>query len=181
MHICSNISLDTGEIPKEWLLANICHLFKKWDKALVCNYPPVSLTCVPSKLLEHIVCSNIMAHLVEYQLLSDRQLALRKRHSCVAQLTTVINDCVKILDKGGFVDTFILEFEKAFDTPPHELLKSKLYGYGIGGETLRWIDSFLWYRTQLAVANGEISEWTAVLSGVPQGTVLGPLLFSVHK
>ena len=65
-------SMDTGEIPKEWSLANICPLFKKSDRSLACNYHPVSLTCVPCKLLEHIVCSNIMAHLDEYKLLSDR-------------------------------------------------------------------------------------------------------------
>ena len=84
------------------------------------NYPdpdPVSLTCVPCKLLEHIVCSNTMAHLDEYKLLSDRQHAFRKRHSCETHLTTVINDWVKILDNGGQVDTFILDFEKAFHTP----------------------------------------------------------------
>ena len=118
-------SLDTGKIPKERLLANICPLFKKGDKALACNYHPVSLTCVLCKLLEQIVCSNIMAHLDEYQLLSDRQHAFRKRHGCETQLITVINDWVKSVDKGGQVDTFILDFEKAFDTPPHELLKSK--------------------------------------------------------
>ena len=101
-----------------------------------------ALTCVPYKLLEHIECSNTMANLDEYQLLSNRQHAFRKRHSCETQLTTVINDWVKhlttvindwvkIFDKGGQVDTFILDFEKAFDTLPHELLKSKLFGYGI--------------------------------------------------
>ena len=106
---------------------------------MACNYRPVSLTCVPCKLLEHIVCSNIMAHLDEHKLLSDRQHAFRKRHSCETQLITVINDWAKILDIGGHVDTFILDFEKAFDRPPHELLKCKLYGYGIGGKTLKWI------------------------------------------
>ena len=70
--------------------------------------------------------------------------------------------------------------EKAFDTPPHELLKSKLFGYGFGGETFRWIDSFLCYRIQRVVVNGETSEWAPVLSGVPQGTVLGPLFFSLY-
>ena len=142
----SQKSLDMGEIPKEWSLANICPLYKKGDRTLACNYRPVSLTCVPCKLLEHIVCSNIMAHLDEYKLLSDRQHAFRKRHSCETQLTTVINDWAKILDNGGQVDTFILDFEKVFDTPPHELLKSKLFGCGIGGKTLKWIDSFLCYR-----------------------------------
>ena len=111
--------------------------------SLTCNYRLVSLTCVPCKLLEHIVCSNIMAHLDEYKLLSDRQHAFRKGHSCETLLTTIINDWAKILDNRGQVDTFILDFEKAFDTPPHELLKSKLFSYGIGGKTLKWIDSFL--------------------------------------
>ena len=68
-------SIDTGEIPKDWSLANICQLFKKGERSLACNYHPISLTCVPCKLLEHIVCSNIMAHLDEHKLLSDRQHA----------------------------------------------------------------------------------------------------------
>ena len=94
-------SVDTGEIPKEWSLANICPLYKKGDRSLACNYRPVSLTCVPCKLLEHIVCSNIMALLDEHKLLSDRQHAFRKKHSCETQLITVIDDWAKILDKGG--------------------------------------------------------------------------------
>ena len=85
-------SLDAGEISKEWSPANICPLYKKGDRALACNYRPVSLTCVPCKLLEHTMCYNIMAHLDEYKLLSDRQHAFRKRHSCKTQLTTVITD-----------------------------------------------------------------------------------------
>ena len=88
-------SIDTGEIPREWSLANICPLFKKSDRSHAYNYCLVSLTCVPCKLLEHTVCSNIMAHLDEYNLLSDRKHAFRKGHSCETQLTTVINDWVK--------------------------------------------------------------------------------------
>ena len=85
-------SIDCGEIPKEWTLANISPLFKKGDRSLACNYRPVSLTCVPCKLLEHIVCSNIMSHLDEHKLLSDKQHAFRKWHSCETQLAMVIND-----------------------------------------------------------------------------------------
>ena len=122
-----------------------------------------------------------MAHLDEHQLLSDRQQAFRKRHSCETQLTTVINDRVKILDKGGQVDTFILDFEKAFDTPPHELLKSKLFCYGISGKTLKWIDSFLCYKKQRVVVNGETSGWAPVLSCPTRDRSWSFVVLFVHK
>ena len=172
---------DTGEIPKEWSLANICPLFKQSDRSLACNYRPVSLTCVPCKLLEHIVCSNIMAHLDEYKLLSDRQHAFRKGHSCETQLTTVINGWAKVLDNRGQVDTFILDFEKAFDTPPHELLKSKLFSYVIGGKTLKWIDSFLCFRKKTSCCKWSKIWLGSGFVGCPPRWSWSLVVLSVHK
>ena len=106
------------------LLQTFAPLFKKGDRSLACNYRPGSLTCIPCKLLEQIVCSNIMAHLDEHKLLSEKQHAFRKWHSCETQLTTVIDDWAKVLDNHGQVDTFILDFEKALDTLRMNSLKA---------------------------------------------------------
>ena len=100
-----------------------------------------------------------------------------KKHSCGTQLITVISDWAKILDKGRQVDSFILEFVKAFDTPPHELLKCKLYGFGVDWKTLKWIESFLCDKQQRSVVNGVKLDRAPVLPGAPQVMVLGLLLF----
>ena len=117
-----------------------------------------------------------MAHLDEHELLPDRQRAFRKWHSCETQLTTVINDWAK---KARLTLLYWI-LKKAFDNPANELLKIKLFSYGIGGTTLIWINAFLCFRQQRVVVNGIKSDWAPVVTGVPRGTVLGPLLFSLY-
>ena len=107
------------------------------------------MTCVPCKILEDLECTNIMAYLVENKLLSDRQHAFRKNHSCDTQLIVVINDWAKSLDAGDQANTFILDFKKV-----HELLKCKLHEYVISGKTLVWVDLFPCNSQQRIVVNG---------------------------
>ena len=147
-------SIDTGTVPKDWKDANICPLFKKNDRSLPSNYRPVSLTCILCKVLEHIVSSNLMSHFDNNNILHNRQHAFRKGHSCESQLINVIHDWATSIDNRQQTDIFILDFEKAFDTVPHELLKSKLHGYGVNKSTMNWIDSFLSDRQQSVVVNG---------------------------
>ena len=173
-------SLDQGKVPNEWRKANIVPLFKKGDRAKPSNYRPVSLTSICSKVLEHIIHSSIMSHFDELNILTDYQHGFRKRRSCESQLIITIQDLAKSLSNSEQVDVILLDFSKAFDKVPHERLLYKLDHYGVRGPVLQWIRSFLQGRTQVVTLDGTTSRPADVQSGVPQGTVLGPLLFLAY-
>lgn len=128
-------------------------------------------------MLEHVIVSSVMKHLDSYHILTDCQHGFRMRRSCETQLVTLVHELSSALDRGVQTDMVILDFSKAFDRVPHQRLLRKLNHYGIRGNTHRWISAFLTNRTQQVVVEGATSEKAAVISGVPQGTVLGPLLF----
>ena len=174
------LSLDSGELPSDWRNANVSPIFKKGDRHTASNYRPVSLTCVCCKLLEHIICRHILNHLEKYNILTELQHGFRSGHSCESQLIITMNDIMKNFDSKIQTDMAILDFSKAFDTVPHRKLLHKLDNYGIRGNINKWIGSFLMDRKQQVIVEGETSEACTVDSGVPQGTVLGPLLFLCH-
>ena len=144
------------------------------------NYRPISLTCVLCKILESLIRKSIEAHVKEYNILSGKQYGFRKGRSTVLQLLKVLDEISEMLDSGVPVDIVYTDFQKAFDSVPYRRLLAKLESYGIQNKTLAWLKSFLIGRKQRVKIKGTTSAWTEVLSGVPQGSVLGPLLFILY-
>ena len=173
-------SLELQEVPHDWRTANITALYKKGDKSQPVNYRPVSLTSVPCKVMEHILFKHIMEHLEANNILADFQHGFREKRSCETQLIITVEEISRYLDNRQQVDLLILDFSKAFDTVPHHRLLQKLDHYGVRGNIHGWLKSWLTSRDQRVVVDGDHSTSVPVRSGVPQGTVLGPLMFLLY-
>ena len=164
----------------EWLTANICPVFKKGSRNMPSNYRPISLTSSCCKIMEHIIFHSIMEHVQHNNILIDNQHGFRSGHSCQTQLISLVEDLSYAMDSGFQIDVILLDFSKAFDTVPHKCLLNKLQNCKINNFIMTWIKSWLTQRTQCVVVDGISSSSVSVLSGVPQGTVLGPLLFLIY-
>ena len=174
-----NMSLQEGIVPLEWKEANIIPLFKKGSRNKSVNYRPVSLTSVICKLLETIIRDHMIDFLVKHKLINPSQHGFLKARSCLTNLF-FFEEITKWVDEGSPVDVIYLDFQKAFDKVPHQRRILKLKSHGMGNSIINWIEQWLTDRRQRVVVDGEVSNWKSVLSGVPQGSVLGPILFLVY-
>ena len=142
-------SLNTGQLPSDWLRANICPVFKRGNRSTPSNYRPISLTSSCCKVFEHIIFHSIMDHVRLNNILIDNQHGFRPGFSCQTQLISLIEDISHDLDNQLQTDLIMLDFSKAFDTVAHKRLMAKLHHYRVDHQVCAWIQSWLTQRTQI--------------------------------
>ena len=146
MQVLFERSIQTCKLPTKWCRAQVTPVFKKGDKSSAANYRPISLTCILCKVLEHIIASHLVKYLDKHDLY-DLQHGFREKRSCETQLTMLFEDLAKNTSAGKQTDLILLDFSKAFDKVSHSKLLWKLYQYGIRGNALSWIRTFLGDRS----------------------------------
>ena len=171
---------NTGHIPSDWKEALVVPIFKNENKHAPENYRPVSLTSLICKVFEHIIYSNVVTHLTNHKLLSPGQHGFSKNLSCETQATALLHDLCASMDNKKQVDLIFLDFSKAFDRVSHDILIKKLFSLCPNEKLKLVVKNFLSDRSQRVIVEGSTSDLKPVTSGVPQGSVLGPLLFLVY-
>ena len=178
--ILTNKSITSGIVPEFLKLSKVIPIFKSKSRDDLANYRPISLLPILSKILEKVIHKRLYTFLDSGKILNEKQFGFRKKHSTTDAVTKFINDIGKSLDNKESVLAVYCDLSRAFDTINHEILLRKLQYYGIRGHALKWFLSYLTKRKQYVNYNGQNSEVKSINIGVPQGSVLGPLLFIIY-
>jgi retron-type reverse transcriptase len=173
--------METGVFPSKLKIAKVIPIYKSKDKQSFTNYRPISLLPSISKIYEKIVHNRLYSYMTMNSLMNKNQYGFRKGHSTINAVSKFTYDTLHALDSGNYNLSVFLDLSKAFDTINHSLLCKKLSHYGIRGVALGWFRSYLTERKQYVSYKGTDSKLYPIICGVPQGSVLGPLLFIIYS
>ena len=174
-----NLSLQQCSVPRMWKKSNIVPIFKKDNASIISNYRPISLLSAVGKTMERIVFKYLYNHLTDNFILSENQSGFQPGRSTVTQLVEIFHEFCKSMEAGKEIRVVFLDISKAFDRVWHSGLLHKLQLAGVNGNLLAWFKDYLSERYQRVIINGQHSEWGVTNAGVPQGSVLGPILFLI--
>ena len=175
-----NLSVTQGFFPDYLKIAKVIPIHKAGDASVLNNYRPVSILPLFSKILERLMHSRILEFINKHGILYDYQFGFRTNHSTNMALTILMDRILSALDKGEYAIGLFLDLQKAFDTVNHDILLKKLYKYGIRGTCLKWLTDYLANRQQFVNFDNVVSSRKIITCGVPQGSILGPLLFILY-
>ena len=178
-YIC-NLSLKTATFPAKWKEAKVTPLHKGGSRHDCSNYRPISVLPILSKILEKHVFTHMYAFLQKHNLLTDSQFGFRKQNSCQTALLALTEKMYKAINEGKYFGMTQLDLSKAFDLVNHTILLEKLKLYRCNVESMQWFTSYLESRSQKVCIHKSLSKSISIISGVPQGSILGPLFFILY-
>ena len=180
LEILFNCSFSTGVVPKSFKIARVIPIFKKGSQMCVSNYRPISLLSIFNKIMEKLMYERLISYIEKKDILSKARFGFRAEHSTIQAVSLITDKIQKAIEEGLFSCGIFLDLSKAFNTADHKILISKLEHYGFRGIVKNWFVSYLEYSRQFVSVGNSKSNERVVSCGVPQGSVLGPLLFLLY-